>query len=274
MAAFTVDAAAFGSGRHVSAPLGLVPRQDGTGGKVKLGPISKRGNGYLRRLLVNGAMSVLCSKRAKEDPGWSNCPRPRSARSPPARSPTRWRAYRLGSDEAAEGLPRPAARSAGPPTWASPAPCSPPSGPLRARLRRWPLALLGVVLTGAARGTTPKPGRDGEVAIDRTKKQDLRDTGLARVDKRDGIVGQPTDRGTPVTGRGATRPRGLDQTSIHGIHQGLHSAEPQPRRRPRKERTRPRSQPPPLSNRRPRSVSAGSPARIRTTPSPPSSIRR
>jgi transposase len=68
MAAFTVDPAAFGSGRHFSASLGLVPRQDGTGGKVKLGPISKRGNGYLRRLLVNGAMSVLNGKRAKEDP--------------------------------------------------------------------------------------------------------------------------------------------------------------------------------------------------------------
>src|SRR5438876_3758642 len=68
MAAFAVDPAAFASGRHFSASLDLVPRQDGTGGKVKLGPISKRGNGYLRRLLVNGAMSVLCSKRAKEDP--------------------------------------------------------------------------------------------------------------------------------------------------------------------------------------------------------------
>ena len=45
-----------------------MPRQEGTGGKVKLGPISKRGNGYLRRLLVNGAMSVLSSKRAKQDP--------------------------------------------------------------------------------------------------------------------------------------------------------------------------------------------------------------
>ena len=65
MAAIAVDPAAFGSGRHFSASLGLVPRQDGTGGKVKLGPISKRGNGYLRRLLVNGAMSVLCSKRAQ-----------------------------------------------------------------------------------------------------------------------------------------------------------------------------------------------------------------
>jgi transposase len=59
---------AFDSGRHFAASLGLVPRQDGTGGKVKLGPISKRGNGYLRRLLVNGAMSVLNSKRAKQDP--------------------------------------------------------------------------------------------------------------------------------------------------------------------------------------------------------------
>src|SRR5260370_10240745 len=68
MAAIAVDPATFVSGRHFSASLGLVPRQDGTGGKVKLGPISKRGNGYLRRLLVNGAMSVLCSKRAKADP--------------------------------------------------------------------------------------------------------------------------------------------------------------------------------------------------------------
>ena len=68
MAAIAVDPATFGSGRHFSASLGLVPRQDGTGGKVKLGPISKRGNGYLRRLLVNGAMSVLSSKGAKQDP--------------------------------------------------------------------------------------------------------------------------------------------------------------------------------------------------------------
>lgn len=68
LAAMVVDPAAFTSGRHFAASLGLVPRQDGTGGKVKLGPISKRGNGYLRRLLVNGAMSVLCSRRAKEDP--------------------------------------------------------------------------------------------------------------------------------------------------------------------------------------------------------------
>ncbi len=68
MAAFVPNPAVFDSGRHCAASLGLVPRQDTTGGKVKLGPISKRGNGYLRRLLVNGALSVLSSKRAKEDP--------------------------------------------------------------------------------------------------------------------------------------------------------------------------------------------------------------
>jgi transposase len=68
MAALVADPAAFRSGRDFAASLGLVPRQTGTGGKVTLGPISKRGNGYLRRLLVNGAMSVLSSKRAKRDP--------------------------------------------------------------------------------------------------------------------------------------------------------------------------------------------------------------
>jgi len=68
MAAMVVNPAAYTNGRHFSASLGLVPRQDGTGGKVKLGPISKRGNGYLRRLLVNGATSVLSSPKAKQDP--------------------------------------------------------------------------------------------------------------------------------------------------------------------------------------------------------------
>jgi transposase len=68
MAAMVVDPAVLRSGRDFAASLGLVPRQDGTGGKVKLGPITKRGNGYLRRLLVNGAMAVLNSKRARNDP--------------------------------------------------------------------------------------------------------------------------------------------------------------------------------------------------------------
>lgn len=68
MAAIVVNPGVFRSGRDFAASLGLVPRQEGTGGVVKLGSISKRGNGYLRRLLVNGATSVLNSKRARQDP--------------------------------------------------------------------------------------------------------------------------------------------------------------------------------------------------------------
>jgi len=41
------------------------------------------------------------------------------------------------------------------------------------------------------------------------------------VKTRDGIVGRPTDRGRPIRGHGATRPREPDQASIHGTHQGL-----------------------------------------------------
>ncbi len=68
IAAIVTDPGHFDSGRDFAASLGLVPRQDGTGGKVKLGPISKRGNGYLRRLLVNGATAVLNGKNARNDP--------------------------------------------------------------------------------------------------------------------------------------------------------------------------------------------------------------
>jgi transposase len=68
MAALVIDPGAFRRSSDFAASLGLVPRQDGTGGKVRLGPISKRGNGYLRRLLVNGAMALLNSKHAQQDP--------------------------------------------------------------------------------------------------------------------------------------------------------------------------------------------------------------
>ena len=53
------DAKTFKSGREFAAFLGLVPRQNGTGGKVRLGSISKRGDPYLRTLLIHGARSVL-----------------------------------------------------------------------------------------------------------------------------------------------------------------------------------------------------------------------
>jgi transposase len=52
-----------------AAWLGLVPRQNSTGGKNRLGGISKRGNQYLRRLLINGASAnLLRSKATNADP--------------------------------------------------------------------------------------------------------------------------------------------------------------------------------------------------------------
>ena len=57
------DPSAFRSGRDLSAWIGLVPKQNSTGGKERLGSISKAGNRYLRKLLVIGALSVI--KRAK-----------------------------------------------------------------------------------------------------------------------------------------------------------------------------------------------------------------
>jgi len=53
------DPQAFKSGRHFAAWLSLVPRQNSSGGKARLGHISKQGNPYIRQLLVLGATSVL-----------------------------------------------------------------------------------------------------------------------------------------------------------------------------------------------------------------------
>jgi transposase len=66
IAATVTDPKVFRSGRDFAAWIGLVPRQDSTGGKQKLGPISKQGDRYLRRILVVGAHSVL--RRAKLNP--------------------------------------------------------------------------------------------------------------------------------------------------------------------------------------------------------------
>jgi transposase len=61
------DARSFDSGRQVSAWLGLVPRQSSSGGKSTLLGISKRGNVYLRTLLIHGARSaILAAKRKGE----------------------------------------------------------------------------------------------------------------------------------------------------------------------------------------------------------------
>ncbi len=66
------DARAFKSGRAFSAWLGVTPRIDGTGGKVTLGPITRQGDRYLRRLLIMGAIAVLGhARRHPEKQPWA-----------------------------------------------------------------------------------------------------------------------------------------------------------------------------------------------------------
>lgn len=62
------DAKTFRSGREFAAWAGLVPKQTGSGGKVNLHGISKRGDTYLRTLLIHGARSVVT--RAKDPGPW------------------------------------------------------------------------------------------------------------------------------------------------------------------------------------------------------------
>lgn len=61
------DGQAFRRGRDFAASLGLAPRQHSTGGRERLLGISKRGDSYVRKLLVHGARSVLCHAAGKED---------------------------------------------------------------------------------------------------------------------------------------------------------------------------------------------------------------
>ena len=63
------DPSAFKSGREFAAWLGLVPRHEGTGGRVRMLGISKRGDTYLRTLLIHGARSVFSNSKAP--PEWA-----------------------------------------------------------------------------------------------------------------------------------------------------------------------------------------------------------
>ncbi len=63
------EARNFSNGRQVAAWLGLVPRQHSTGGKATLLGISKRGDSYLRTLLIHGARAVILAARRKVDQG-------------------------------------------------------------------------------------------------------------------------------------------------------------------------------------------------------------
>jgi transposase len=66
LVAFVGDVQRFPSGRHFASYLGLTPRERSSGMRQRLGRISKRGDSYLRMLLIHGARSVLChAKKAK-----------------------------------------------------------------------------------------------------------------------------------------------------------------------------------------------------------------
>lgn len=66
IAATVADAKQFRSGREFAVWIGLVPKESSSGGKQRLGHISKRGNPYMRRLLIVGAHAVLrWTKRGK-----------------------------------------------------------------------------------------------------------------------------------------------------------------------------------------------------------------
>lgn len=68
LCALVPDPKLFRNGRHFAAWIGLTPKIDGTGGKIRLGRISKAGDGYLRRLFVLGATSLLRSLANKTTP--------------------------------------------------------------------------------------------------------------------------------------------------------------------------------------------------------------
>src|SRR6202011_5768386 len=71
LAATITDPTLFRSGRHLAAWLGLVPRQHSTGGKAKLGRITKMGDQYLRKLLIVGMTAVIRLARRTKAPAFA-----------------------------------------------------------------------------------------------------------------------------------------------------------------------------------------------------------
>lgn len=69
LVAFIGDAHRFPSGRHFASYLGLTPREHSSGLRRRLGAISKRGDTYLRMLLIHGARAVLCHAQNATHPG-------------------------------------------------------------------------------------------------------------------------------------------------------------------------------------------------------------
>jgi transposase len=82
--ATVADASSFRSGREFAAWLGLVPRQNSTGGKPRLGRITHQGDAYIRRLLIIGAQAALQRSKAIKEDAWvrallGRCPRLKAA---------------------------------------------------------------------------------------------------------------------------------------------------------------------------------------------------
>lgn len=65
--AYAGNGAQFRSARHFAANLGLVPKEHSSGGRQRLGSITKRGNGYIRKLLVQGAWSIIRHLKTSND---------------------------------------------------------------------------------------------------------------------------------------------------------------------------------------------------------------
>jgi transposase len=72
IAATVPDAGVFANGRAFAAWIGLVPRQQSSGGKERMGAHTKMGDAYLRRLLITGAMAVIrhATRRPSAAPPW------------------------------------------------------------------------------------------------------------------------------------------------------------------------------------------------------------
>jgi transposase len=89
--ATVADPTIFRFGRNLAAWIGLVPRQNSSGGKERLGGISKAGNRYLRQMLIVGAMAVVryAERNGAGGRGWCRCLAGASPRWLPSRSPTR-----------------------------------------------------------------------------------------------------------------------------------------------------------------------------------------
>ena len=91
LVASVADPKAFRSGRDFSAWVGLVPKQNSSGGKDRLGNISKQGDRYLRSLFTAGALAVIRYAKihgTEHRPWLTRCWRGDPPRSPPSRSPT------------------------------------------------------------------------------------------------------------------------------------------------------------------------------------------